>query len=147
MINKTLALILLTLPFIKLVDGQNISDKVFIDLTLEVINIKDVKSNLITETYEGKPGIFIKSDSIDYVEEVQFNKRNLKIYFWTLESLFFYQVDYWMEPDPIFLNNGLVEYRFKTGSFSGNHPNMQGKVMFHRAKKKWKIKDININHK
>ena len=119
----------------------------FIELTVQIINLPELQGELQTNCLEGKPAIFIQADKkfIGLSREV-FNKTSSPPYFiWHPKTLFFHQVDYWIKPTHVRIDENSAHYEFESCSQKKlPRKYFQGKIDFVKENGAWIVSNRKI---
>ena len=142
--DKVIYFIILTLLIsTKGMKGQEFNkDEDYKTLTLQIISLDELKDKLVTDKFESTESIFVEAD-INYVgpvHEIFNSNREPPYYIWHPETLFFYDIDFWLKPKRISINNRKAIYKFVTCSWvKQNRTYYIGTVRFKKENGTWII--------
>ena len=118
-------------------------EKAFNTLTYKIVLLEELNSELQTDALEDINSIFIHADTtyIGLGRETFDKKSNPPIYIWHFKTLFFYDIDYWLEPTNVIINENSAIYEFNTCSTEKQETKKYytGSVKFTKENGVWKI--------
>ena len=137
-----------TISFVSIVFGQELKFKSeFETLTWEIISLEELQSKLLTTAFENSNSIFIQADTnfIELGQEISSRESSPHYFIWHCKTLFFYNIDFWLRPINVTIDQKKATYEFVTCSwFEQPRDYFEGIVSFIFKNGKWKITNKKI---